>query len=185
MDRRAELGCARNAQIQDIVIADPCASDAARLAQGLKQRSLQARVCDDTRTLKRLVTDQRADLVVLELRLVDGPSLQAIEWLKTSYPETAVAVLTRHGSVASAVRCAKLGVDRYYSKPICLDLLLLLAPESEEPTAGLRPLRLDRAVWEYLNRAVEGAGSITSAGRALGVDRRSLRRMLGKYAPPY
>jgi len=44
-------------------------------------------------------------------------------------------------------------------------------------------MTLDRAIWEYINYSVDVAGSIAAAARNLGLDRRSLRRMLAKYAP--
>jgi ActR/RegA family two-component response regulator len=42
---------------------------------------------------------------------------------------------------------------------------------------------LDRTIWEYINQVVVGAGTLSEAARRLGVDRRSLRRMLAKYPP--
>jgi two-component system response regulator RegA len=44
-------------------------------------------------------------------------------------------------------------------------------------------LTLDRAIWEFISQTVESAGTISEASRRLGLDRRSLRRMLSKYAP--
>jgi ActR/RegA family two-component response regulator len=44
-------------------------------------------------------------------------------------------------------------------------------------------MTLDRAVWEYIARTVETAGTLSGGARRLGIDRRSLKRMLKKYPP--
>jgi ActR/RegA family two-component response regulator len=50
-------------------------------------------------------------------------------------------------------------------------------------TQGLSWPSLDRAIWDYLNQVFLASGSMSEAARRLKVDRRSLRRMLGKQAP--
>ena len=110
-----------------------------------------------------------------------GRRLGAVAWLHENRLSRRIVVVTDHDSVASAVRCAQLGVDGYYVKR---SLLFWPPAEYVEVQEHGRPMPLARAVWEYVNRAVGEAGSITAAAEQLGLDRRSLRRMLGKYAPP-
>jgi DNA-binding response OmpR family regulator len=63
--------------------------------------------------------DTRFELVVLDLRLggtVDG--MRVLEAVKWRWPETAVVILTAHGSLESAVAAIREGVDGYLLKPV-------------------------------------------------------------------
>jgi ActR/RegA family two-component response regulator len=168
----------------DILIAHPSERFAESLGSAIfhARKSSEVRCCRDSKTLKRLIARRRPELLITELRLLDGPSLSTLQWVREHFPELRIVVVTEHGSIASAVRCTRIGIDSYYSEQVPVERLLTPSPASlnEEPA----PMRLERAVWEYLNRVVDRAGSITRGADALGVDRRSLRRMLGRYMPP-
>ena len=59
------------------------------------------------------------DLAVVDLRLggrVDG--LRVLEAVKWRWPETAVIILTAHGSLESAIAAIREGVDGYLLKPV-------------------------------------------------------------------
>jgi len=59
------------------------------------------------------------DLVMLDLRLrgrMDG--MRALETIKLLWPETAVIIITAHGSFESALAALREGVDGYLLKPI-------------------------------------------------------------------
>lgn len=134
---------------------------------------------------KGLVSDLEPDLIVTELRLAKGPALPLLQWVKRHQRKTRTVVVTDHGSIATAVRCTRLGVDAYFCKPVsCEQVLALDSAEGRDPLVSDRPMRLERAIWEYVHRVVDSAGSISRGALLLGVDRRSLRRMVGKYAPP-
>lgn len=168
----------------NIVIAHPSAAVAASLGSAIvnARGKCDLRYCHDGKTLRGLLALKHAELLIAELRLLDGPSLSTLEWVRSHFPAMRIVVTTEHGSIASAVRCSRIGIDSYYAEKVPIERLLWPSPASlsEEPV----PMRLERAVWEYLNRVVDRAGSITRGADALGVDRRSLRRMLGKYMPP-
>ncbi len=63
--------------------------------------------------------DTRFDLVLLDLRLggrVDGMRLlNAVRW---RWPDTAVVILTAHGTLESAVEAIREGIDGYVLKPV-------------------------------------------------------------------
>lgn len=172
---------------RQVLVAHPCDNYCETLIlQGMKLGYVVRR-CQSCSALKRLAKQQPARLVVLELRLEDGPTLGIIEWLKERYPATEIVVVTNYGSIAAAVRCARVGVNGFYPERVPFDTLLNATIDWKKPSDGRGravPLRLDRAMWEYLHRVAERAGSITVAAKMLGVDRRSLRRMLAKYPPP-
>ncbi|MDF3067065.1 MAG: two component transcriptional regulator, Fis family [Polyangiaceae bacterium] len=168
------------------VVAHPTGSYRQQLARELSSQGYAVQQCERLKLLKNYIKRDGPELVVIDLRLHDGPTLGFIQWLRNAYPETLVVVVTEHGSVASAVRCMRLGVHGYHSERVSGERLLQnrSSPKQSAEFQRERPLRLERAVWEYLNRVVNYAGSIAEAAKLLELDRRSLRRMLSKYAPP-
>jgi two-component system, response regulator RegA len=171
-------------RLDDVIVAHPNDSYREALSTHLKARGRRVRGCRTTKSLRRLLLERLSPLVVTELRLPDGPTINIIKWLKQSHPTTRIAVVTSYGSVASAVQCSRLGVEGYYHRRLPLQEVV----EGDigwQSCSGspLCPMPLDLAAWEYLHRVVCGVGSITLAAEILGLDRRSLRRMLGKYAP--
>ena len=168
------------------LVAHPTGSYRQQLARELSSEGYAVQQCERLKLLKSYVERDGPELVVIELRLNDGPTFGFIQWLRNAYPETRVVVVTEHGSVASAVRCMRLGVHGYHSERVSGERILQNRSRSEQNAEFQpeRPLRLERAVWEYLNRVVSSAGSIAEAAKLLELDRRSLRRMLSKYAPP-
>jgi two-component system response regulator RegA len=135
--------------------------------------------------LLSLARTRAPSLTVLELRLADGDGLEVVGQLRAAHPRMPIVVLTAFGSVATAIQAVRSGANHYVAKPADARQLLAAIGESvEEPRANSKPMTLDRAIWEYINFVRAVAGSVTGAARLLGIDRRSLRRMLAKYAPP-
>lgn len=167
------------------VICHPNDAYAESLERAISPGNCEVIRCADKKALRQCIFARRPALLVTELRLPDGPVIELLKWLRANSPQTRIVVITAHDSVATAVRCMRLGVNAYYSEREPLERVLgvddFAASHRGEPE---QPLRLDRALWEYVNRVVDQAGSITRAADVLGLDRRSLRRMLGKYAPP-
>ena len=183
--RRLSTHCAARVPYS-VVIADPCRRSVSALRQACQERAFEVQTCTDGRQLRQLALKRHIDLVVAELRLADGPSLKHLAWLKERGNAPHLVVVTHHASIATAVRCAKLHVEGYLEKPASLDEILEAARgerEFDETVLG-QPLSLNRALWEYVNHAIESGGSISGGAELLGLDRRSLRRMIAKYAPP-
>jgi two-component system response regulator RegA len=129
------------------------------------------------------------DYVVSELRIDGHFIFEFLPNLGRRQALDRLAIVTTYPSVATAVKLVKLGVGAYFTKPVSAPTLLSefgrrekvsLADDGEEaypwPT-------LNRTIWEYLNQVYVTAGTMSEAARRLGLDRRSLRRMLAKYPP--
>jgi two-component system response regulator RegA len=168
------------------LLVDPSRADRERLSSALARAGLDVKACPDRASAQEMVNSLRPALLVTELRLQDGPALGFIERVRRELPDTRVIAVTAHGSIATAVRCARLGVTGYFAKPANVDdiLIALRGEQALADPVPSSPLTLQRALWEYINQAVEHGGSIAGGAKALGLHRRSLRRMLAKYAPP-
>ncbi|MEO8502080.1 MAG: sigma-54 dependent transcriptional regulator, partial [Vicinamibacteria bacterium] len=72
------------------------------------------------------------DLVLTDLQLPDGDGLSILRQVKEVAPETAVVVLTAHGSADTAVAAMKLGAHDYLTKPFDLDELRIRVRQAIE-----------------------------------------------------
>lgn len=177
------------------VLIDPDTQGRLSLSAGLSQHGFDVWGAQDFRSGVTTIAATAPQLVITELRLTDGSGLELLSVLRNRAPQIGVVIATVYGSIATAVRAIRWGAVSYVAKPVTADEILSeiynLPCEcsgdglpSRIPKRDATPLTLDRAVWEYVNQVIETAGSLAGAARCLGVDRRNLRRMLAKYAPP-
>lgn len=89
--------------------------------------------------------DSRFDLAVVDLKLggrVDG--LRVLEAISWRWPEMVVIILTGHGSLESARKAIREGVDRYMVKPVKPEELR----DAVEETMQRKETRLERVMDE-------------------------------------
>jgi two-component system response regulator RegA len=131
----------------------------------------------------------KPDFVISELRVSGQFIFDFWPELDERLTPNRLAVATIYPSVATAVRLIRMGVAAYFTKPVSAATLLaelcrgMPAVPREPASESYGWPSLDRVIWEYLNQAYVAAGSMSEAARRLGLDRRSLRRMLAKYPP--
>ena len=111
---------------QSIVIVD----DHPVLCDGLRQlidKQLDltcAGVADNTSDAKRLVENANPDLMVLDLRLKGGDSLDLIKTLRVEFPEAKVLVLSQYDELIFAERTLRAGAFGYIMKENVTDEVL-------------------------------------------------------------
>jgi len=91
------------------------------LALTLGRMDVDAELCGDLASARRLLGSQAYDLCLTDMRLPDGDGLDLVEWMQKHTPGVPVAVITAHGSVELAVRALKLGAFDFVSKPLDLN----------------------------------------------------------------
>lgn len=84
---------------------------------------LEAGACDEALAILRTTTPS---VVVTELRLPDGSSLDLLPRLHTVDPSVPVLIVTGHGSIDAAVNAVKLGAEEFLTKPVEMSRLLAL-----------------------------------------------------------
>lgn len=168
------------------MLADVEGSFRVRMRAALEERGMAVRVCETQMAVRAAVESAPPRVVIAELRLRDGPTMPILDWILRRVPSSSpVIVVTAYPSVATAVRCARLGVTGYFAKEAAIGAVLdcVVGMRTEAPQRGPTRNSLHRARWEYINQCVEVAGSMASGAGVLGLDKRSLRRMLGKFPP--
>jgi two-component system nitrogen regulation response regulator GlnG len=71
----------------------------------------------------RRVTEDRPDVVVLDLQLPDGSGLDLFERVRTADPKRPVVFVTAHGTTDTAIEAMKRGAFDYLTKPLDLETM--------------------------------------------------------------
>jgi two-component system nitrogen regulation response regulator NtrX len=71
--------------------------------------------------------DESPDLVFLDIWMPGADGLEALAELKRIRPETAVVMISGHGTIETAVKATKLGAYDFIEKPLSLEKILLAA----------------------------------------------------------
>jgi two-component system response regulator HydG len=122
----------------------------------------------------RILSENGADVVLLDLHLPGRDGLETMREIRRRYPECQIIVVTGYASVRSAVEAMKLGAYDYVTKPFNVEELRLLL---ERVAERVKIERENRVLREQLRSAQGFAGLV---GRAPEMEK--LYRIIAKAA---
>jgi DNA-binding NtrC family response regulator len=99
------------------------------------------------------------DLALLDLKMPGLDGKQVLETLKREHKYLEIIILTGHGSLDSAVECAKLGAYNYLPKPYELDQLLEVLRAAYQARLT-RKFDTDKARMEKLRQLAVGQSAL-------------------------
>jgi DNA-binding NtrC family response regulator len=73
---------------------------------------------------KEKVSTSTFDIILLDLKLPDGNSIDWIQTLHTTHPNTSIIVITGVSDIPTAVKAIKYGASNFLTKPITMDDLI-------------------------------------------------------------
>jgi two-component system response regulator RegA len=178
----------RGAQPVDrtLLIVDDDAPFRQRLAQAMERRGYTVTTADSVAAGIEAAGIQRPAFAVVDLRLGDGNGLEVVPALRAARTDARIIVLTGYGNIASAVTAVKSGAVDYLSKPADADAVeaALLQRGPTLPPPPEQPMTADRVRWEHIQRVFEQCDrNVSETARRLRMHRRTLQRILSKYAP--
>ncbi len=89
------------------------------LAATLKAAGIrQIETCQDSRQLRPLLAKHDLDALLLDLNMPHISGQELLPWIRESYPDLPVVIITGISEIEIAVECMKLGVFDYLVKPI-------------------------------------------------------------------
>ena len=94
------------------------------LQERLEMRDFQVTTAPDGEAALARCVDDKFDLALVDLKMPGMDGKELLTRLKAEHEFLEVIILTGHGSLTSAVDCAKLGAFSYLPKPYELDELL-------------------------------------------------------------
>ena len=121
-----------NMKHMDILIVDDERGYADMLARRLALRGLTCKVRYDGRTAIDLVAEEHFSMVLLDLRLPDLYGTDVLMQIKKHRPETAVIILTGHGTEKDREQCMACGAQAFMNKPLDIDQLVGMMVQIKE-----------------------------------------------------
>lgn len=109
---------------ETILIVDDEARIRATLRGVLSDEGYHVLDADDALKALDLISNQRPDLVILDIWMPHMDGIELLEQLKTREPELPIIIVSGHGTIETAVRATKLGASDFIEKPFTLDTIL-------------------------------------------------------------
>jgi DNA-binding NtrC family response regulator len=78
---------------------------------------LRTRTASTTEQALEILDQMPVDILITDLRVPQIGGLELLKRVRTSYPQTAVLVLTQYGTIESAVEATRLGAADHITKP--------------------------------------------------------------------
>jgi two-component system response regulator PilR (NtrC family) len=149
------------------------------LEMTLARMGLSADCAGSVAEAKRLLTKDRYDLCLTDMRLPDGEGLEIVRLISAEHGETPVAVITAYGTADNAVAALKAGAFDYLAKPVALNQLRTLIKSAISlPRAG-------GAQDAPADKLAAGAGQLTGDSPAIGAVREMIGKLARSQAPVY
>ena len=146
-----------------ILVVDDERSICDVLRLGLTRAGHRVKTALSIAEARSTLADDVFDLLITDLQLPDGDGISLLQQVKAASPETAVIVLTAHGSADTAVAAMRLGAHDYLTKPFDIDELRIKVDHAIE---GRRLLRENRELRAEVS-ARQGLDGIIGTSKAI------------------
>jgi len=172
---------------RSLLIVDDDERLCARLAQAMTRRGFVVETANGLAQALAQAERGVPDYAVIDLRLGDGSGLDLVQALRKRRKDIRIVMLTGYGNIASAVVAVKAGATDYLPKPADADQVeraLRAGPGERLPPPPEQPMSAERVRWEHIQRIYEQCErNVSETARRLRMHRRTLQRILAKYAP--
>jgi two-component system response regulator RegA len=171
---------------KSLLIVDDDAPFRQRLAQAMEKRGFIVVAAQSVAAGIEAARARPPAYAVVDLKLTDGNGLEVVKALREVRADTRIVVLTGYANIATAVAAVKTGAVDYLAKPADADAIqaALLAICRPLPPPPEQPMTADRVRWEHIQRVYEQCDhNVSETARRLRMHRRTLQRILAKYAP--
>jgi two-component system response regulator RegA len=171
---------------RSLLIVDDDAPFRQRLAQAMERRGYAVAAADGVASGIAAAAARPPAYAVVDLKLGDGNGLEVVKAIHAGRADARVVVLTGYANIATAVAAVKTGAVDYLAKPTDADAIeaALVAKCGALPPPPEQPMTADRVRWEHIQRVYEQCEhNVSETARRLRMHRRTLQRILAKYAP--
>ncbi|MGA1825347.1 MAG: sigma-54-dependent transcriptional regulator [bacterium] len=108
------------------------------------------------------------DLVMLDIWMPDKDGLDILKWIKTTYPDLGVIMISGHGNIETAVKSIKLGAYDFIEKPLSLEKSVFVVNKALE--------KIDN---KTIRKRMEPRNKITGKSQAV----HELKKLIAMAAP--
>jgi two-component system, NtrC family, response regulator AtoC len=103
--------------IQKVLVVDDESIIRNLLGEILQRKGLEVHSADSGESALAILEDQTFDLVITDMKMGKKSGIDVLKKVKESSPDTAVLVITGHGTIENAVQAMQLGAFNYLLKP--------------------------------------------------------------------
>jgi DNA-binding NtrC family response regulator len=107
----------------EILIVDDDQSVATAFERFLKHEGHECILASNADDAVRLVGERDPDLVVMDIRMPGVDGLQALQQMRSRYPDVYVVIMTAYGTSQTSIDAIRAGAFEYLKKPLDLDQL--------------------------------------------------------------
>ena len=107
----------------EILVVDDDQSIATAFERFLRHEGHVCTVASNAEDALRLVGERDPDLVVMDIRMPGVDGLQALQLLRSRYPDLYVVMMTAYGTSQTSIDAIRAGAFEYLTKPLDLDQL--------------------------------------------------------------
>jgi len=111
--------------MRNILIVEDVVTLGLMLKTWFSKRGFQAETAISISDARKLIEEQKPDIVISDLRLPDGNGLDLIKWIKEYYNDIIIIVMTSYADIQTAVDCIRSGAYDYVAKPLNPEELLI------------------------------------------------------------
>lgn len=117
----------------------------------LKQNGFTVLTADGVEPACDMLKKHRLDLVISELKMIDGSGLDLLKQIRNQSPDIIVVIQTAYGSIESAVRAMRQGAYDYITKPFNKEVLLSSIEKALEYKNNQDELSIhkEQIAWKY------------------------------------
>lgn len=132
----------------DILVVDDDQSVATAFERFLRHEGHRPFLASSAADALRQVSEQRPDLVFMDVRMPGVDGLQALQTLRAQFPDVYVVIMTAHGTSQTSIDAIRAGAFEYVTKPLDLDALRGIISQAlsarpsrpaDEPAASVQP----------------------------------------------
>ncbi|MEI7590264.1 MAG: sigma-54 dependent transcriptional regulator, partial [Deltaproteobacteria bacterium] len=110
---------------QTILIVDDEESIRKSLCGILKDEGFKAITAKSGEDALKMMADENPQIVILDIWLPGIDGLETLKTIKKEYPNTAVIMISGHGTIETAVKATKMGAIDFIEKPVSMDNLII------------------------------------------------------------
>ena len=149
----------------------------------LSNMKFRTETAPNLKEAKKLMADNMADAIILDMQLPDGNGIVWIPELRKRFPSLAIIMITGAGDIPMAVEAMQKGADNFLTKPVDLNELEVFLDKSLELNSlrrnSINEKRLQKTVspfWgetgsmNHVKKLVNIAAGSDSPNRAGGRD---------------
>ena len=123
--------------MKDILIIEDDVVFSRSISNWLKKKGMATGHVSTLSAARKELQVKKFDLVLADLRLPDGSSMELLKWMKGKYYSIPFLIMTSYGQVENAVEAMQLGASNYLCKPVQPDRLWeVIEKEFSRPQHG-------------------------------------------------